>query len=189
MTTKKPTFTPAETPAILTPAFVQDRELSTVAGAPKGYRRADALNHYRTKSFLAGGRCICGQAPRDCFCVKLRAQLWEDYETLFMTAQESGTDSTQGLNVSHSRGSKTFPDGPQSDAMNKLIALDSNMKEEDRLIIRNVCGLGFWPSEAIREVCGDYQDVIPARMREALNALHAASESVRRKPKVVRMAR
>ena len=68
-------------------------------------------------------------------------------------------------------------------AIRALIMVESRMSERDRGIVRLVCGEGFWPSEAVRQICGpDYKHVIPARLREALDGLVEAFAERRRAP-------
>ena len=73
--------------------------------------------------------------------------------------------------------------------MRLRISLHSHMSERDRLIVSMVCGLGHWPSEAVRTVCSDYPDSVTARFREALDGLADAFAMVKRHPNVVKMAR
>jgi hypothetical protein len=69
----------------------------------------------------------------------------------------------------------------QAMAIRRLIAVDSRMSERDRAIVRLVCGLGYFPSEAVRQVCEDYKHTIPARLREALDGLVEAIASASRR--------
>ena len=62
-----------------------------------------------------------------------------------------------------------------------------DMSPRDRQIVRLVCGEGFFPSEAVRQVCADYKHTIPARLREALDGLVEAMEAARRERGTVRV--
>ena len=69
-----------------------------------------------------------------------------------------------------------------ADATKRIIAIDSHLKEQVRAIIRRVCGEGWWPSEAVREACGEHYDkAIVPRFCEALDNLIEAIEAARRR--------
>jgi len=97
------------------------------------------------------------------------------YAGIWDTAQSSGRDSTQALNISRSHGGLPLSQ-TQSDAIRALVGIESGLGQRDRIIIRMVCGQGYFPSEAVRMVCGDYKDTVSARFREALDALIEAIE-------------
>lgn len=174
MTKPKPQDIP-EGPAIVTALHRQDRELSTVAGAPKGYRKLSPLESCYENGRLEGG------SPR--YSATERKDAGQTYGEIFAMAQCSGKDSTQALNISRSHGGLPLSQA-QSDAIRKLVSLHSRMGDRDRRIIIMVCGQGYWPSEAVRAVCGDYRDTVAARFREALDSLIEAMETAKRKPGV-----
>ena len=164
-----------ETPAKVTQLHVQDRTFRNDAGqivaGQQAWRRLSPLEACYAKGQLAGG---C-----DRYTAQARFDAGQRYSEIFLTAQSSGRDSTQALNVSRSGGGLPLSQA-QSDAIRSLVAIDSCMGERDRRIVRLVCGEGHWPSEAIRTVCADYKHTIAARFREALDSLVEAHEMARR---------
>jgi hypothetical protein len=67
------------------------------------------------------------------------------------------------------------------DAFAWLRAVDSGLGEEDRRIVRLVCGEGWFPSEAIRAAFGHdhYKFAIVPRFNEALDHLIEAIAKAR----------
>jgi hypothetical protein len=165
-----------QSPAKITALHRQDRELSTVAGAPKGWRKESVLQSVYDRGFLAGGS--------NRYSAMQRRDAGEAYSEIFDTAQASGRDSTQALNISRSHGGLPLSQA-QATAIRHLVSIHSHMGERDRRIVWMVCGEGHWPSEAVRSVCADYRDTVPARFREALDSLIEAMEMARRQPGVV----
>jgi hypothetical protein len=157
-----------EAPAIIAPDHVRDR--AYVAGdkpqiaANRAWRRLSPLEQAYLRGQLAGG------APRH--DAQARFEAGKRYGEMFAIAQSTGRDSTDMDRISRSGGAHAISDG-QAAAI--------------RAIVRLVCGQGFFPSEAVRQVCADYRHTIPARLREALDALAEAYESSRRERGTVRV--
>jgi hypothetical protein len=162
----------AEAPAVVTSLHVKDRlflrEIPDGAGSKrvlsnsKAWRRLSPLEAVYAKGQLAGGAPTHDAGAR--FAAGKR------YGGIFAVAQSSGRDSSQMIAISRSGGGMTMGQS-QREALRLLAAIETRLGERDRRIIRMVCGEGFWPSEAVRAVCGDYKHTIAARFREALDAL------------------
>jgi hypothetical protein len=142
-----------------------------VAAPGKAWRRLSPLEQAFLRGQLAGG------APK--YDAQGRFEAGKRYGEMFAIAQSSGRDSTDMDRISKSGGGASISDS-QAQAIRRLIAVESRMSERDRAIVRMVCGQGFFPSEAVRQVCADYRHTIPARLREALDGLVEAFESARR---------
>jgi hypothetical protein len=178
-----------EAPPVIAGDHVQNRafviEIADRAGqakrviAPgKGWRRLSPLEQAFLRGQLAGGA-----ARHD---ARARFEAGKRYGEMFALAQSSGRDSTDLDRISKSGGGASLSDS-QASAIRRLIAVDSRMSANDRAIVRLVCGEGFFPSEAVRQVCADYRHTIPARLREALDGLVEAMESARRERGTVRV--
>lgn len=115
------------------------------------------------------------------YAPKARFDAGMKYAEIWDTAQSSGRDSTQALNISRSTGGGSISQS-QSDAVKALVSVESHLSQRDRIIIRMVCGQGYFPSEAVRTVCEDYRDTVSARFREALDGLIEAFELARKGP-------
>lgn len=174
-----------EGPAIIAPDHAQNRPFALESDgrsrpqpAPvKGWRRLSPLEQAFLKGQLAGGA-----GTHD---AEARFAAGKRYGEMFALAQSSGRDSTDLDRISTSSGAGHISDS-QSAAIRKLIAVDSRMSLRDRQIVRLVCGEGFFPSEAVRQVCADYKHTIPARLREALDGLVDAFAQARRQKGGVR---
>lgn len=161
-----------EAPARIDPnLYVQDRALSTGAGAKKGWRKPSPLNAYYEKGQLGGGDA------RYTALARLEAGL--RYAALFATSQASGRDSTDLSRISSSASGLPLAQA-QIEALRALAAIEGYMGARDKTIVRMVCGGGYWPSEAVRSVCAGYKDRVTARFREALDVLIEAMETARR---------
>ncbi len=168
-------------PAKITADHVQNRafviEVPDNPGAKrviapgKGWRRLSPLEQAFLRGQLAGGALK--------YDAHARYEAGKRYGEMFALAQSSGRDSTDMDRISRSGGGASISDS-QAQAIRRLIAVESRMSERDRAIIRMVCGQGFFPSEAVRQVCADYRHTIPARLREALDGLVEAFEAARR---------
>jgi hypothetical protein len=162
---------------VVTPLHRQDRELTKVAGSPKAWSKWTPHEAAFNQGKLSGGN---GYTPEARFMAGQRyAEVWD-------AAQSAGRDSTQAQNISRGFGGGSISQA-QSDAIKALVAIDSHMGQRDRIIIRMVCGEGYFPSEAVRLACGDYKDTVSARYREALDALVDAVEEARKVPGRVRV--
>lgn len=151
-----------EGPAALRSEHVQDRVISPVAGAAKAWRKLSPLEACYAKGQLAGG------SPR--FTAQQRLEAGQRYTRLFAASESQGRDSTQLLNISRSYNGTPLGES-QRGALEKLRALHAAMGANDAAIVRLVCGEGYTPAEAVKQVCGDYRDTVTARFREALDQL------------------
>jgi hypothetical protein len=156
---------------VVTQLHRQDRPVSKEAGAKLAWRSASTLEACYDKGQLGGG------SPK--YEAEARYEAGLFYAGLYASAQPSGRDSTQALNVSRSANPGAESE-TRSDAWTKLIAIDSHMGQRDRLIVRMVCGDNHWPSEAVRLVCADYRHTVAARFRESLDSLIEAIATVRK---------
>lgn len=96
-----------------------------------------------------------------------------EYNEFFEIAlSRSGRDSTDMDVVS---GGSGFPiSEAMSDAIKKLISVDSHMARKDRMIVRKLCEGHSLPG-AVRAACGDeFVHTVAARVRDALDALDEA---------------
>jgi hypothetical protein len=168
-----------EAPAVITPLHRKDRLISPTAGAPKGYRKLTPLEATYAKNQLAGGS--------ERHLAQDRFDAGQRYSELFDLAQVTGRDSTQALNLSG--GGAGLPlSVAQSEAITALVCVESHLGARDRQIIRMVCGMGNWPSEAVSQIySGDYKFTTMARFRESLDALIEAFETARRYPGRVKL--
>jgi hypothetical protein len=178
MKATKHRFPQPDGPAKLSPDHVQDRGLTHIAGAPKGWRRLSPLESAFEKNQLAGGNAKY-DAPA-------RYNAGKEYEKHWLTSVSSGRDSTDIERVCS--GPSVGLSEAQQDSIRWLVAVHANMGVRDRKIILRVCGEGFWPSEAVSEACGtDYAKSTLARFREATDALIEAIDSARRYPRRVNL--
>ena len=138
----------------------------------KAWRRLSPLEQAFLRGQLAGG------APGH--DSEARFQAGKRYGEMFAIAQATGRDSTNLDKITGSGASSHSISDSQAEAIRRLILVDMKLGARDRAIVRMVCGQGFFPSEAVRQVCADYRHTIPARLREALDALVEAFETVRR---------
>lgn len=150
-----------------------DRPVGLQAGAKKAWR--NIAEHPLSAAFERG------QLSRgsDVFNAKDRLNAGEYYRCLYEGAQVRSRDSTQFEVVLGGTGAGMGE--ARADAIRKLIAVDSRMKNADRKIIRRVCGEGWWPSEAVRESLGPhYAKAVVPRFNEALDALCEALAAARK---------
>lgn len=162
-------------PAIITPLHVMDRpatnkDMKPITGTA-AWRKLTPLQAVFAKNQLAGG------SPR--YNAEERYQAGSDYTKIFDASQKGSNDSTQLLNLV-GVGYSSSSGSAQARASDSLATIHSHMGQRDRKIIEMVCGEGYWPSEAVRTVCGDYKDTVSARFREALDSLTDAMETTRR---------
>lgn len=164
-------------PAVVTQLHVQDRafrnDQQQIVAGQQAWRRLSPLEACYAKGQLAGGS--------DRYTAQQRLEVGKRYSDIFEASEGSGRDSTQALNVSRSGGGLPLSQA-QGEAIRARASIHSHMGERDRLIVMMVCGQGFFPSEAVRTVLGDYKHTVAARFREALDALADAMETARRLP-------
>ncbi len=164
-----------EGPAKVTQLHVQDRTFRNDGGQivsnQTAFRVLSQIENYYDRGFLGGGNPT--------YSAEARYQAGLDYEQLYATWMPAGRDSTQALNVSRSTGG----DGGSANkafAGLKIACIHSHLGRRDREIIHLVCGMGYTPAEAVRNVCNDFKDTVSARFREALDGLCEALETCRR---------
>lgn len=172
----------AAAPAVITTLHRKDRPATDNDGKPitgtAAWRKLTPLQAVYAKNQLAGGS--------NRFTAADRYSAGQSYADTFDAAERPGKDSTQALNAIRggSGGSST---GAQTKAASDLICIHSSLGHRDRQLVMMVCGQGYWPSEAVRTVCGDYRDTVMARFREALDSLCEAMEATRSRPRSFNM--
>ena len=181
-----PVSIPVEAPARIRPDHIRDRILSAVAGTPSGYRVCNwpvqiAYEHGKLSGppDRAGlGRVLGVRSAVRGYDANTRWLAIREYDEIHELALcRSGRDSTDMDVVS---GGSGFP---ISDAMNeaikKLISIDSHMSSKDRKIVRLLCE-GETLAESVKQACGeDFKHTVPARVRDALDALFEALDAAR----------
>ena len=163
-----------EGPERIHAGHVQDRAVSPRAGAKRGWRNAN--EHPLNAAFERGQ--LRGDARR--YSAMQRLQAGEHYRALWEMAVRSGRDSTHIEKVSSGGGEAAGFTASRLDAMRSRAAIDAKLKRADQLIVQRVCAEGHFPSEAVREACGDgYAKATVPRFCEALDALVEAMEKIR----------
>lgn len=158
-------------PAFVRPDHAQDRELTTVAGGPRGWRKLSPLQSAYERGQLSGGN------PKYLALQRFEAGL--TYTAHWDISQSSGKNILDADRISCSGSGLAFTE-VQFDALGAIKAIESNLSLRDKTIIRKVCGEGLWPSEAVALACGtDYTKATLARFREALDSLIEAIEVAR----------
>lgn len=104
----------------------------------------------------------------------------EWYERQYKSMYPGGRDSTDLDRVSGSGSGQLIAD-VQSDAIKKIIAVESRLSASDRAIVRKVCGDGEEATSAVRIVTRQQSERFPIpRFREALdNLVTAISRSLK----------
>ena len=153
--------------------FVRDRALEKSAGAKKGWRRRVPLQAAYEKGQLSGGN-----PAHDALS---RFEAGQHYGRLFQAAASSGSrDSTDMDRVAGGSGAgRDLPPG-QMRALSMLAKIESQLGENDRRIVRSVCGFEQTPAAVMRAINPDYKDRVSARLCEALDSLIAVSKKVAR---------
>lgn len=157
-------------PARVRPTHVRDRTLSVVAGSPLGVRNRDWLVEIAKDA----GRLECEKGRGEIRWLAIR-----DYDLLIEAAEiRSGRDST-ALDIVSGGGGYPVTQG-RSDAIRKLVSIDSFMSAKDRTIVRKLCE-GYSLPGAVREACGDdFVHTVAARVRDALDALCDAARKAKK---------
>lgn len=171
--------TPAETrepeimsPSRITPLHTQDRELTKFAGAPKAWRKMTQLDAAYQQERL--GAKASNDAYRRLAAGKTYTELWD-------CAQTAGRDSTAAFDVGRCMGSGTPLSEAQRAAISRLVSIEMHLGQNDRTIVRAVCGSGHSPAEAIALARLDKDTRVTARFCEALDALADAVERTHRR--------
>jgi hypothetical protein len=141
------------------------RMLGPGAGAKKGWRN-DA-EHPLTLAY-AKGQLIRGNQKNSAM---QRYEAGDAYRAACEASLRKTRDSTD-MNVV-SGGRREGTNERMLDAFAWLRAVDSGLSEEDRRIVRLVCGEGWFPSEAVRAAFGHdhYKFAVVPRFNEALDHL------------------
>lgn len=150
-------------PAIITPLHVKDRPVGKGAGAKLGWRKWTPLEAAFEQGKLSGGAVKYDARAR--LAAGLRfADIWD-------RSEPGGRDSTQAMNGSRGTGGGLPLSHRQLEAKSELARIRDKMGKRDFIIIRMVCGEGYFPSEAVKLVSEEYKFSVWARFREAMDAL------------------
>jgi hypothetical protein len=146
-------------PARISGSYVQDREISTVAGSPKAWRRPDGLAFMRDRKQIAGHQWEAGN------------RLQEDYQ---LSQMEAGARSGGASGVRGGGGPTEIPDSA-IDASRRLRAAMSNLPAEiETIITLFVLGSsedGATSFENIAKRVGEDKRAIPLAIRSGLSLL------------------
>lgn len=159
----------AEGPARILDTHKQDRFVSRGDRVAAGYRNVS----WPIQMAYEAGRLSGGSGDAN-----IRWASITEYSDIHDTALcRSGRDSTDMDVV---RGGAGFPiTEAVSDAIKKLISIDSHMSRKDRQIVRKLCE-GYTLPQAVKYACGDdFTDTVAARVRDALDALDQALTDAR----------
>ncbi len=165
-TDSQPYETEIQSPSVITPLHVQDRETSKVAGAPKAWRKMGQIDSAYHQERLG---------PKDSKDARVRLESGIFYTRMWDTAQRAGKDSTEAFNfISGGEGLPVTE--AQQGAIRRLVSIELHLGERDRTIIRCVCALGHSPAEAVVLAKLPADTRVTARLCEALDALTDAIE-------------
>jgi len=141
------------------------RMLGTGAGAKQAWRN-DA-EHPLTLAYVKG-QLIRGNEKHSAM---QRYEAGDAYRAACEASQRKTRDSTD-MNIV-SGGKREGMNERTLDAFAWLRAVESGLGEEDRRIVRLVCGEGWFPSEAVRAAFGHnhYKYAVVPRFNEALDHL------------------
>lgn len=155
-----------QTPSLITPLHRLNRETSTVAGAPRAWRKLTQIEHAYELDRLG---------PQDSGEARDRKSAGMTFQSLWDTAQAAGKDST--LQMDGGGGGTGAPLGErQRDAIQRLVQIEMHLGLRDRTIIRAVCAYGHSPKEAMAQAKMPSDTRVTARFCEALDALLDAIE-------------
>lgn len=159
-------------PSRIDASFIQDRETSTVAGAPRAWRKRSELQ--------AAYECE-RLGPKDSADAFNRLTAGNTYTQIWDCSQSAGRDSTAAFDVVRCMGSGIPLTERQATAVRLLVAIEMEMGANDRTIARAVLGLGYTAAEAIRLARLSIDTRVSARLCECLDALASAIEIARGK--------
>jgi hypothetical protein len=171
---------PVEAPARILETHVVDRFVDKADRAPRGYRNVT----WPVERAYDAGKLSGGKGDPN---VRWTAML--EYASIYETAlTRSGRDSTD-LDIVSGGGGFAITEA-MSDAIKKLISIDSHMSTKDRTIIRSLCD-GHTLAQAVEKACNDdFVHTVAARVRDALDALDQAITDARNNGfRYVRMVR
>lgn len=163
-----------QTPSRITELHVQDRETSTVAGAPRAWRKRSQLENAFELERLG---------PKDSGAALQRLSAGMSFTQLWDTAQSAGRDSTAALDGAGGGGGTPLPERVRG-AIQRLVQVELHLGRNDRTIIRSVCAYGFTPVEAMARCGLSNETRVTARLCEALDALVDAFERTAKSKRV-----
>src|SRR5215470_11237510 len=120
-----------EAPAIVRADHVQDRLVASVAGAAIAWRRRSVLELAYERGQLDDEE---GDGRERAFKAKCRFDAGKAYMKLFLTAQSSGTDSTDLDRIMSVSGTRVALTTRQAEAIRALSAIENCMSARDRRI-------------------------------------------------------
>lgn len=170
----------SEAPARIRPGHTQSRILEVTAGAKKGWRND---NEHPLTLAWSKGQLIRGiirdEHGREKYCAGERYAAGDEFRRLWEACMATGRDSTDLNRITGGRGDPITM--TQAQAIADLGRIHAALSSTDRQIVQFVCGEGYWPSEAIRKVCGpSYEDATIPRLNEALDHLIEAFAKVKK---------
>ncbi len=147
------------------PAKIMEGHVQDLAAGRRGGWRQTQSDHLGT--YADSGQINEGQ---------LEAARW--YEETYRARGKTGETNFERRSAS----SDPVPIGQaQQEAIRRILAVDSQLSEENRLIVRGVCGEGHHAGKVVRDVTGEDGRHYPIpRFRESLNALRKAIVDARR---------
>lgn len=151
-----------QTPSRITPLHVLDRETSKVAGAPRAWRKMPMLEAAYTQSRLG---------DKDSHDARKRYNAGTLYTELWDLSQKAGRDSTASFDGRGGMGSGGPLGEAQAAAIQRLVATEMHLGQNDRTIVRAVCAFGYSPIEAMAQACLCKDTRVSARLCEAMDAL------------------
>ncbi len=154
-----------EGPARFRDGHVQDRHLSTSAGAKLGHRVLTVFQRYAAQD---DGNMLSGGDKRNSHGTRLAAG--NDFASIYLRTLPGSKDSTVERIGGGSGGYGLIVN---IDAKNLLKWLEVHMGSKNYKIVQLVCGEGEWPSEAISNTFDhkDYNKSVRFRFVEALDDL------------------
>ena len=165
-----------EGPARVRAYHVRDRDVSTIAGAPKAWRVLSVIEAAYKRGHLDDGE---GDRLGRRFRAKRRLDAGAFYAKLFLIAQKSGTDSTSLDRIASVSTGQALTER-QVAAIRALAEIEGRMGLRDGRMVRMICGENFRLNEAVMSICGKgYRKSVTLRFREALDALLDALEAAR----------
>lgn len=160
-----PGFEEIQGPAIITPLHIQTRETSTVAGAPRAWRKMSQLEACYRQERLGTLR---SKEAID------RLNSGIQYTKLWDLSHKGSRDSTAGFDAAGGMGSGLPLTETQAEANRRLAAIDGHLGRKDLTILRSVLGRGNTPAEAIALAGISKEQRVTPRFCEALDALQDA---------------
>lgn len=169
----------SDTPSKITPLHIREHVRPDLAGGPVRYR--NTAESPLTLAFHRGQlqHGIIQENGKSKYTSADRLSAGDQYRKIWEACQASGRDST---NIDRVTGNPGDPlTIAQAEAIRDLARLGALLSVTDRQIVHDVCGEGYWPSEAVRKACGpSYAKSTIPRLNEALDHLIEALTKLRR---------